>query len=215
MKFSKETWIVIAVLALFVGFFAYKIITSPKLPEPAAADTNLIVREDSIMTGRREAKVTMAEFGDYQCPACAGVAPVIKAVYELYKDNPDFNFVFRDFPLPQHKNAVISSEAARAAGAQGKYWEMHYMLYENQRSWSESVNPEKIFAEYAETLELDADKFKKDLDDHVFRDAVLADKKDGTALGVSRTPTIYINGVDITDVSVSGLKAKIDPLLNE
>jgi protein-disulfide isomerase len=98
-------------------------------------DSALLVKGDSHMTGQTNAKVTFVEFGDYQCPACALVAPMIKNVLSEYKDNKDVNFVYRHYPLPQHTNAVPAAMAAEAAGEQGKYWEMHDRLYENQKDW--------------------------------------------------------------------------------
>src|SRR5438552_3274427 len=96
------------------------------------ADPGKLVRDNSHMTSKLNAKVTVVEFGDYQCPACGYAYPILKQVLEdQYKDNPDVNFVFRNFPLPQHANAPAAAEAAEAAGAQGKYWFMHDLLYEH------------------------------------------------------------------------------------
>src|SRR3989344_175102 len=96
------------------------------------ADAGKLVRDNSSMTGDKNAKVSLVEFGDYQCPFCSSLNPTLEKIRSDYKDNKDFNFVYRNFPLPQHQYAKISAEAAEAAGAQGKYWEMHNMIYDNQ-----------------------------------------------------------------------------------
>ena len=93
------------------------------------------------------AKVTLVEFGDYECPACGEYHPLVK---ELLTDLAGkVNFVFRNFPLSQHANAQISAQAAEAAGLQGKFWQMHDKLYESQGDWSTSTSAESIFIDYA------------------------------------------------------------------
>lgn len=193
---DKGTKIIILVTALTVIAIAGLIWLGGKKPtgEGQVVDGALLVKPDSHMTGRAGAKVTLVEFGDYQCPACGYFEPIVKQVRDAHKDNPNFNFVFRNFPLPQHKNAVAAAEAAEAAGAQGKYWEMHELLYMRQTDWAESGKAKDIFVGYAQTLKLNADDFKTALDRHTFTDFIDKDKTDGESINVNATPTFYLNG---------------------
>lgn len=194
---SKEVKILLGIaVAVIIGGVLLAIFANPQPQEPGApVDKDSLIRENSHMTGSRDAKVTIVEFGDFQCPACKSVEPEIKAILDEYKDNPNFNFVFRNFPLDTiHPNAHVSAEAAEAAGAQGKYWEMNHMLYEKQNEWSASLTPIDLFAGYAGELGLDVDKFKQAVQQRLYADIINADYKDGEALGVNSTPTFFING---------------------
>ena len=165
------------------------------------------------MTGKFDAKVTMVEFGDYQCPACAIVYPELEKVIEKYNKNLNFNYVFRNFPLSQHANAMIAAETAEAAGAQHKYFEMEKALYTNQLEWGENANPMPFFLKYAEKLGLDVTKFKSDVENKTFASTIQADASDGQTLGINHTPTVFINGIEQTDLTSYSLIKKIDELL--
>lgn len=181
-------------------------------------DDRLLVREDSPKTATQSAKVTLVEFGDYQCPACKLSHPQTKQIVEEYsnKEPGTFNFVFRHFPLPQHKNGVIGSRAAESAGLQGKYWQMHNKLYEDQERWGESDNPMETFNEYAKELGLDINKFQQDINSDQFNTKISRDQNDGRALGVNSTPTYFINGEKLVGVpSYEALKSKIEAALNK
>jgi len=176
------------------------------------SDQKLLVRGDSNKTGTPSAKVTLVEFGDYQCPACGSAFPAIKQITDSYKDK--ILFVFRNFPLPMHANAENAAEAAEAAGAQGKYWEMHDLLYLNQAEWADASNPTTLFIKYATSLNLNIDKFKSDIVDTAFFSKIQEDLKDGNSLGVNSTPTFYLNGEkEVGLASYEDLKTKIDKLL--
>lgn len=156
--------------------------------------------------GAADSKVKLVEYGDFQCPVCALYEPTIKQVVEKYQDTVTFQF--RHFPLQQiHQNAFAGSRAAEAAGLQGKFWEMHDKLYENQNAWSASANPLSLFEEYAKTIDgLDAAKFKTDFSSSQVNDAVNADIREGNKLKISGTPAFYLNGRqielrDLTDES--------------
>ncbi len=177
-------------------------------------DLSRLVRPDSHMTGTTTAKVTIVEFGDYECPACAAANPVIDELIKVYATNTAVNIVYRNFPLSQHANAMISAEAAEAAGAQGKYWQMHDMLYARQGDWAESADPTNIFAGYAAELRLDLKKFKADLASHTYENFIRADENDGTFLNVAWTPSIYINGTLQKQIpTLDEFKAAINALL--
>jgi protein-disulfide isomerase len=147
------------------------------------------------------AKVTLVEFGDYQCPACGTYAPFVKQLLTDFSGK--INFVFRNYPLSQHTNAPISSDAAEAAGLQGKFWEMHDKLYETQNDWSSSTNPESIFITYAQDLGLDINKFKTDIDSATVKNKVQSDTNDGNTVALTETPTFYLNGVKVANLTGS------------
>ncbi len=158
-----------------------------------AVDASLLIRDNSNKQVGSNSKVTVVEFGDFQCPACGSVHPLIKQIVADNKDN--MTLVYRNFPLSQHANAQIAAEAAEAAGEQGKYWEMHDLLYEKQEEWSENKKPLDIFVSYANALQLDVNKFKQSINENKFAQKILADQTDGNALGVNSTPTFYIDGI--------------------
>lgn len=145
--------------------------------------------------GPKDAKVTIIEYGDYQCPGCGQAAPVLKAVQERHPEH--VAFIFRNFPLVSaHPNARAASAAAEAAGLQSKYGPMHDKLFANQAAWSTQNSTERTetFKNYAREIGLDVDKFVADLTaDNVAKkidfDVALARK-----VNVTGTPTIYVNG---------------------
>lgn len=160
----------------------------------SVADQKVLQGTEPHVLGAATAKVQIVEFGDYQCPACAAVYPVLKQVSEKYKDDPNFKFVFRHFPLPQHQNAIPAAMAAEAAGLQGKFWEMHDLLYSHQNDWAELPNASALFMSYAQQLGLDQNKFSQDLKNQKLVEKINADQSDGLSLGINATPTIYVNG---------------------
>lgn len=160
------------------------------------------------------AALSLVEFGDYQCPACGIVNPVIKQV--LAEFGGKVNFAFKNFPLSQHANANISSYAAEAAGLQGKFWQMHDKLYETQDVWSNSPDPKPIFEGYAMDLGLDVDQFKADIESQKVKDMVRKDSGDGSAVGISFTPTFFLNGVRMDDASrIEDFRTAFEKALNK
>lgn len=195
MTKEAKILIIIAVVVL-IGGVLLAIYANPKPQEAGKpVDEKSLVRDNSHTTGKIGSKVTVVEFGDYQCPGCGAAHPILKQVIEKYKGNENFNFVFRNFPLESiHPNARISSEAAEAAGAQGKFWEMHDMLYENQNDWVSSETPLDVFSGYAAAIGIDVEKFKQSVTQHLFTDVIDADISDANAVQVQGTPTFFING---------------------
>lgn len=203
------TGISVVTLAIVIG--AAVMFGGKSTPEKAAppVDKLLLIREDSHKVAADNPKVTIVEFGDFQCPACGAAHPVVKQVLEEYKGK--VTFVFRNFPLNVHKNAEVAAEAAEAAGAQNKFFEMHDLLYDNQEKWSDSDKAIDIFAGYAKELKLDVDKFKKEVEGNKYKDKIAKDTADGNAAGVNSTPTFYINGVKQEGVlPYNEFKAKIE-----
>lgn len=145
--------------------------------------------------GTTDQKVVLIEYGDFQCPACGNMFGPVKALKEKHKDK--LTFIFRNFPLTSiHPNALASSAVAEAAGRQGKFWEMHDLLYQTQQSWSTAAVEDRtaLFEMYATTLGLDVAKFKLDLADPTITEKINRDRKTGGIYKVNSTPTFVIDG---------------------
>jgi protein-disulfide isomerase len=208
---SKETKIISSVGIIFFALFVLLIYKTNNGGSQVVADANLLLGQASYMTGKKEAKVNVVEFGDYQCPACGYANPIVEQLIQAYKNDSNVNFVFRNFPLPQHSNALISAEAAQAAGAQGKFWEMHNMIYSGQNDWSENSKALEIFTGYAQKLGLDVKTFTDAVSQQKFQDNIFKDRSDGQALGVNATPTFYVNGEKLNGIpSLEDFKKLID-----
>lgn len=193
---SNEAKILIGIGIASVVILIGAIIFLSKPIEQAPAQTltgdqnKLLIREDSFKIASDSSKVTLVEFADFQCPACKAAHPVLVRLEDEYSGR--VNFVFRHFPLPQHKNALLAALAAEAAGEQGKFWQYHDMLYENQTSWENEANPNEIFLSFAKELNLDEAKFKSSFESKKFESKIQQDRADGTSLGVNSTPTFFI-----------------------
>src|SRR5580704_4103637 len=139
--------------------------------------------------GSSDAGIVLVEYGDYECPYCGAAYPVVK---ELQKRlHGKLGFAFRNFPLANaHPHAELAAEAAEAAAAQGKFWEMHDALYENQAA----LEPENLI-EYGSGLGLDIDRFTRELNEHIYAPRVREDFRSGVRSGVNGTPSFFINGV--------------------
>jgi protein-disulfide isomerase len=210
---SSESKIVLGVILAIIGIAVVLILVGGN-QTIGPADPNILVRSFSHMAGNKNAKVTIVEFGDYQCPACFYAHSIVKEVLNAYKDNNNVNFVFRNFPLSQHQNAMIAAEAAESAAAQGKFWEMHNMLYDNQNEWAESSKPIEFFVRYAQSLGLDIAAFKIALEKHTYLSQVQSDESDGVSLGINSTPTFFVNSEALPSTpSVEEFKKLIDAKL--
>lgn len=209
---SKEakilSGVVLAIVIALVGVFI--LFNKPDKAAAPTADAGKLVRDNSHKIGIAS-KVTLVEFGDYQCPACGAAHPTVKRILDEYKDK--ITFVFRNYPLAQHQNAQIAAEAAEAAAAQNKFWEMHDKLYESQKDWSTNGNPGDMFSGYAKDLGLDTATFDKAVSASSNKSVIQIDTDDGTALGVQGTPTFYLNGKTVTGYSYDELKKALDEAL--
>lgn len=149
--------------------------------------------------------VTLVEFSDFQCPACLAVQEPLKQILAKYEGKVEF--VYRHFPLVNiHKNAQMASYASEAASMQGKFWEMHDLLFSKQAEWSGISDPKSKFVEYATTLGLDKDKFTADIDSQAAKDSVNTDVLASTRYRITGTPTFYLNG---TKVEFGNIEAKL------
>ena len=142
--------------------------------------------------GNASSTVTLVEYSDFQCPACAGYFPVVEKLFR--EASTTMRLVYRHFPLSQHANAIPAALASEAAGKQGKFWEMYEMLFTNHDLWENSKNAKTIFSGYAEKLGLDMNKYNLDVDSRELKDKVDTDMKGGVKAGVNSTPTFYLNG---------------------
>lgn len=182
------TGIAVITVALVIG--AVFFLSKPE--KPAVVESSKLIRTDSLKISTDSAKVTLVEFGDYQCPACAIAHPGIKKVISDFPGQ--INFVFRHFPLSQHKNAEIAARAVEAANLQGKVWEMHDKLYKEQPQWENEANVIEIFKKYAGEFGMDIEKFDSDINNDAIKQKIRSDMSDGNALGVNSTPTLFFNG---------------------
>lgn len=139
--------------------------------------------------GPDNAPVTLLEYGDYQCSYCGEAYPVLKEVQQ--RMGKTLRFVFRNFPITSaHPQAFIAAEAAEAAAGQGRFWQMHDKLYENQYD----LTPESLVI-YAEQLGLDRDRFVREVNDQTYAKRIKHDFQGGVMSGVNGTPSLFINGV--------------------
>lgn len=198
---DKRFWgVIVAIILIFVGIIAF----SNKDKDASGSPSNHT-------TGSNSKNVTLVEYGDYQCPACEQYYPVVKQVVAKYKG--DIKFQFRNLPLTQiHPNAFVGARAAEAAALQNKFWEMHDLLYDNQKAWSEAGKPTDYFNDYATQLGLNLDQFKKDYASSKVNGTINADidafNKTGAA---TQTPTFFLDGKRIdTDSNLASFEKLLD-----
>lgn len=165
-----------------------------------------IAVDDQPTRGNANASVTLVGFSDFQCAACAASHDVVERLSTEYGNN--LRFVMRDYPLEQHANAFRAAEAAEAAREQGKFWEYAALLFHNQKE----LSVEKL-KEYASQLQLDRTKFDQAVDSRKFRDKVTRDVDEGHRLGINATPTFFVNGSKVSEISYQALKAAIEAAL--
>jgi len=196
---TKEIIIWFAVIAVLIGglWLLINAANAPLTPPPPAEIQNVPpVSKTDFIRGNPNAKVTLIEYADFQCPACAAMHETIKELQDNFKDN--LRLVYRFFPLTEiHQNSLISAQAAYAAGLQGKFWEMFDMVYENQESWSDSPQAKSIFADYAKKLNLNLNRFNSDIDSDSTKKFITDEQSQGLDLGINATPTIFMNGKEI------------------
>ena len=149
----------------------------------------------SYRTGPDTAAVKIVEFSDYQCPACKSIEPHVRTLVASYGDR--VQFVYRNFPLPQHKNAMAAALAAEAAGAQGKFWRMHDRLFETQESWATLADPTDYFLLLGREALVDVEALREAIRAQTYLAKVRTDMADGNRLALQGTPTFFVNGVQV------------------
>ena len=158
--------------------------------------------------------VVVEEYGDYQCPPCGQLYPELKQIEKEY--GKQVQIVFHHFPLTKiHKNALIAAHAAEAARNQNKFWDMHDLLYRNQKEWADLADPRQVFVSYASRLGLNLEAFDRDLTSNLIDQKIIADIQRGTAQGVSGTPTVFLdsNLLKYESTNLDGLRKGINILL--
>jgi protein-disulfide isomerase len=195
--------IFVALLAVGAGAFLYRAKRAAN-PTPRISKTETERPGEIVhVLGPADATVTLEEFGDFQCPPCGKLSEPINQLQKQY----NLRVIYREFPLPIHAHAKEAAYAAEAAAHQGRFWQMHDLLYREQAVWSKSLDARALFNAYAGMLQLDLDRFKKDMDGIEVQQKVEVDQRRGADIGVKNTPTIFIN-----NEAVPGPKSNPDEL---
>jgi len=213
MPNTKTTPIILIVAAVAVasGIALYLSRQGTAAGGNGAGDAKVALGDGKVR-GASDAPITLVEYGDYQCPTCGAYHPIIQELLSRY--NGKLKLEYHHFPLIQiHPNAMAAAIAAESAGEQGKFWEMHDMLYQHQQEWSPSPNAETNFVQYALQIGLDSNRFMQSMKSPATRDRVLADVTKGSAV-VQGTPTFILNGELLHDLpGLQGLVDRINRLL--
>ncbi len=213
MSFIKKNMWVIGFVVIILGAFGTMALASRHTTLPSgyavAQDTvNFTITDQDHAEGPANAKATLIEFADFQCPACGAYFPFLE---RLHTDFPnDLRIVYRYFPLRQiHFQAQNAAQVAEAAGLQGKFWEMYTELYTNQQKWVNSAG-KSAFDEYAKNIGLNMDQYNADVDSRKVKDRIDLDLKNGNDIGINGTPTFYLNGKKMENPqSYEAFKAEI------
>lgn len=196
---NKAFWGILAVVVVvIVGVFVFfnRSDGSNSNNNNGNKDEILKISEQDHVFGNPEAEVTLVEYADFQCPFCQATFPILKTA--LTQAPEDFKIVFRHFPLTAiHPNAMTAHRGAEAAGLQGKFEEMHDLLYERHSEWTEAQDPTVVVSGYAEELGLDMDKYAQDVNSNEVFEVINGSLEAGGSIGVESTPTIFVNGTKL------------------
>ena len=164
-------------------------------PDPAGEARGA---EPPHVRGNPNAPVTLEEFGDFQCPTCGTYYLDVKKIESEFGDK--LKVIFREYPLlPMHEHALMAAQAAEAAGLQGKFWEMHDKLYENQTTWVAAKDLVPVFVDYAKQIGIDPDRFMKDLSAETVATRISQDGIRAHSFGLRGTPSFFVNGKEAKD----------------
>lgn len=211
-------FIIVAVVALITvgaGTALYRV----KRPAPLTISKEKAIENEKAESmharGAANAPVTLEEFGDFQCPPCGALSGPLLDIEKEF--GPRLRVIFRNFPFAIHEHARAASHVAEAAGRQGKFWQMHDLLYREQAAWSKAPETEQLFESYARLLGLSIDQFKKDVEGPEMRKRVAADQQRGQELGVKKTPTLFVNNMELPASSLNpdGIRAAINEALKK
>lgn len=198
---TKKTWIIFAAICVgLIGALVY-LSTKNRIDVSNVDGSKILAASDASggipdrPFGNSKSKVILFEYGDYQCPGCEAAYPTLKQVSEKYKDQ--IAFVYRNLPLPSiHPNAMAAAAAAEAAGLQGKFWQMHNLLFEQQAAWRDLAADRRSaqFDEFATQLGLNVEKFRSDMASSNVQKKINFDRSLAQKAGYTGTPTLTING---------------------
>lgn len=175
--------------------------TPTPVPEPGAQPPHA--------RGDATAPVTLEEFGDFQCPPCGMLHPILEQLETEFGPRR-LRVIFRHFPLvPAHAHALNAARASEAAGLQGKFWEMHDLIFENQNAWKDAFDSRPIFESYATKLGLNLEMYRRDLGSEAVERRIFLDGKRARALGVQGTPTVFMNGREVPFESLPVEKLRV------
>jgi protein-disulfide isomerase len=203
----------VAVATLVGGAILYRAMPPPALTIPGNSALGKRDADSIHVLGASDAPVTLMEFGDFQCPPCADLAEPINQLEKDYRSR--LRVVFRHLPLANHQHAREAALASEAAGLQGRFWEMHDLLYREQPVWSNAPDVGVLFSAYAGMLGLDIDRFKKDMESDKAKARVGFDEGQAVTLDVKSTPTIFINNQEVPPAyrNPAGLRAIVNAAL--
>lgn len=207
------TWsiAILAIVGLFVGL-AY--LGGSGINTPTGNTLDVAVTSTDHIKGPETAKATLVEYSDFECPACAQYEGLVQEVMKAFPN--DLRLVYRHFPLQAaHPKAMIASQASEAAGKQGKFWEMHDILFAKQSEWAKSTDTEKLFNDYATSLGLNKEQFEKDISEASIREKINSDYVSAVKFGVNGTPTFYLNGKHIVPKSIDEFKTLVQEALSK
>ncbi|MYE38048.1 MAG: thioredoxin domain-containing protein [Candidatus Spechtbacteria bacterium SB0662_bin_43] len=201
----------LALLAIGAGVLFWAVSQEEKQRVDETGVVSPIAATDNTF-GNPDSSVELIEYGDFECPACAGLHPVLKEIKAEYSDR--MQLAYRHFPLPFHRKAKKAAYASEAARAQGKFWEMHDLLFERQGEWVDG-DEDELFESYAQEIGLDVEKFSEDIKSDRAKDAVEQGIRSGKTASVSATPSLFLNGELVRDRSLDGLRAALDQALQD
>ena len=205
--------IILAVFLVAIGVGALLFHLHQTPPQPVKPTFGKLGAEPPHMRGPVNAPVALEEFGDFECLPCFILWPAMKNIEKDYGKN--LSVTFRQHPLAQHRHALEAARAAEAAGLQGRFWEMHDLLYLKRAEWIREDNVRAFFKTCASELGLDLERFTKDMDGEKVAKRIAADDDRGASLGIDRTPVVFINGkrIEFSPQPEDGLRAEIDAAL--
>ena len=210
---AKRLLFWIALIIIIIGIVWGLIAAADKDGSGGSHSLSTPISSTDWTKGSSTAPVTIVEYADFQCPACQAYSPVINQL--LTDEGTTTFFVYRYFPLTQHPHAIITASAAEAAGMQGKFWEMHDMLFANHSEWEDTLDPHTILIGYAKKIGLNVDQFKKDLDSDTVKARVLESLHDAQTQKLMYTPTIFINGIRVQNPqNLDAFKKLIDAAIH-
>jgi len=200
----------VLVAAVSAGFLMFR------SSQPQSSTTQTLAGGSGATPGAAISKgaVLIDEFGDYQCPPCGALHPILKTLKTEYGDR--IQIAFHHFPLTQiHSHALEASYAAAAAGLQGKFWQMHDLLYESQSTWSQVGDSRPILINYAHQIGLDIPRFTRDMDGLQVVTLIKEDERRANEAGVTSTPTVFINGqlIPNENLTTEGLRKEVNQRL--
>lgn len=203
---SNPFGMIIAVvgIVLFLAFFGFVIFLIKQ-----NKDKPLVLSSSGFVRGAASAKVTLVEYGDLQCPACKAYEPMVRQLSSDFSGK--MKLLYKNFPLTSvHKNAMFAAKAAVAAGEQGKFWQLHDWLYDNQDSWGElpAADAQSKINDEVKTLGVNMDQYKKDLSSSATEGKINFTMNEGVTAGVDATPTFFLDNkkVDPTPQNYADFK---------